>query len=276
MDEKNDSLRIDLEKVIRDKNSRLAKTLPRFVIAYLKRTIHQDEVNRILTTYAHLDPIPFIRAAFVDMGISYQAVGIEHLADNGRYLFVSNHPFGGMDRLVRCDQIYQRLRNVHIIVNCLLMYLPPLTSLFIPINKHGRQKAEYVQILKTQLDDNGPIATFPAGLCSRRIKGVVQDLAWKPSFIKNAISSGRDIVPVFFEGKLSSFFYNLANLRTFLGIKANIEMLYLADEMFKQKGKHFNIRFGTPIPCDRLAEFHSTKEASDFVRDTVYRLESEK
>lgn len=276
MNEKNDSLRIDLEKVIRDKNPRLAKTLPRFVIAYLKRIIHQDEINRILTAYAHLDSIPFIRAAFVDMGISYQAVGIERLADDGRYLFVSNHPFGGMDGLMLCDEIYKRFGKVHIIVNDLLMYLTPLKSLFIPINKHGRQKAEYVQMLKTQLDDSGPIATFPAGLCSRRIKGVVQDLAWKPSFIKNAISSGRDIVPVFFEGKLSSFFYNLANLRTFLGIKANIEMLYLADEMFKQKGKHFNIRFGTPIPCDRLKEFPSTKEASDFVRDAVYRMKQEK
>lgn len=276
MDEKNDSLRIDLEKVIRDKNPRLAKTLPRFVIAYLKKIIHQDEINRILTAYAHLDSIPFIRAAFVDMGISYQAVGIERLADDGRYLFVSNHPFGGMDGLMLCDEIYKRFGKVHIIVNDLLMYLTPLKSLFIPINKHGRQKAEYVQILKNQLDDNGPIATFPAGLCSRRIKGKVQDPAWKPSFIKNAIFSGRDIVPVFFEGRLSSFFYNLANMRTTLGVKVNLEMLYLADEMFKQKGKHFNIRFGTPIPCDQLKEFRSAKEASDFVRNAVYRLESEK
>ena len=156
------------------------------------------------------------------------------------------------------------------------MYLTPLKSLFIPINKHGRQKAEYVQILKNQLDDNGPIATFPAGLCSRRIKGKVQDPAWKPSFIKNAIFSGRDIVPVFFEGRLSSFFYNLANMRTTLGVKVNLEMLYLADEMFKQKGKHFNIRFGTPIPCDQLKEFRSAKEASDFVRNAVYRLKAEK
>ena len=125
MDEKNDSLRIDLEKVIRDKNPRLAKTLPRFVIAYLKRIIHQDEINRILTAYAHLDSIPFIRAAFVDMGISYQAVGIERLADDGRYLFVSNHPFGGMDGLMLCDEIYKRFGKVHIIVNDLLMYLTP-------------------------------------------------------------------------------------------------------------------------------------------------------
>ena len=113
MDEKNDSLRIDLEKVIRDKNPRLAKTLPRFVIAYLKRIIHQDEINRILTAYAHLDSIPFIRAAFVDMGISYQAVGIERLADDGRYLFVSNHPFGGMDGLMLCDEIYSEYRRKH-------------------------------------------------------------------------------------------------------------------------------------------------------------------
>lgn len=92
----------------------------------------------------------------------------------------------------------------------------------------------------------------PAGLCSRRIKGSVCDLPWKPSFVKNAIESRRDIVPVYFEGKLSNFFYNLSSIRTALGIKANIEMLYLADEMFSQRGRHFDIYFGEPVPWQRL------------------------
>ena len=41
-------LQVDLERVIRDKNPSLARWLPRPLLSYLKRTIHQDEINRIL------------------------------------------------------------------------------------------------------------------------------------------------------------------------------------------------------------------------------------
>ena len=200
------TLTVDLEKVIRDKNPALARLLPRFVVAYLKRTIHQDEINRILQAYSHLEPIPFIRAALADMGIRYRAVGLEKLPREGRYLFASNHPFGGMDGMMLCDELERHFGSVKIIVNDLLMHLTPLNPLFIPVNKHGRQKAQYAELFRQNLQSGVQVATFPAGLCSRRHRGVVRDCPWRPSFVKNAIESRRDVVPVYFEGELSSFF----------------------------------------------------------------------
>jgi putative hemolysin len=88
---------------------------------------------------------------------------------------------------------------------------------------------------------------FPAGLCSRKKKGKIEDLEWKKHFITKAVKHKRDIVPVHFTGRNSNFFYNLANLRVMLGIKSNIEMVYLANEMFKQKNKKIIVRFGEPI-----------------------------
>ena len=160
------TLTVDLEKVIRDKNPALARLLPRFVVAYLKRTIHQDEINRILQAYSHLEPIPFIRAALADMGIRYRAVGLEKLPREGRYLFASNHPFGGMDGMMLCDELERHFGSVKIIVNDLLMHLTPLNPLFIPVNKHGRQKAQYAELLRENLQSDVQVATFPAGLCS--------------------------------------------------------------------------------------------------------------
>ncbi|MDD3108376.1 MAG: acyltransferase [Alistipes sp.] len=267
-------LTIDLEQVIRKKNATLARLLPRFILEYLKRTIHQTEINRVLATYGHLEPIPFLRATLADMGISYHSEGLDTLPE-GRYLFASNHPFGGMDGIMLCDELGRRFGSARIIVNDLLMNLAPLRPLFVPVNKHGRQNSAYAQLFHQTLQGDLPVATFPAGLCSRRHHGIVSDTTWKPSFVKHAIESHRAIVPVLFEGQLSSFFYNLSSLRTHLGIKANLEMLYLPDEMFAQRGKHFRIRFGTPIPWQTLSETESPKVWAMRIRQCVYRLKNE-
>ena len=251
--ETNDTLQVDVDKVLADKNPGLARLLPRFVKAYLKRIVHQDEVNYVLRSFSHQPPVGFVRSTLDYMEITHRAVGLERLSLDGRYLFASNHPFGGMDGMMLCDELDNYFGSSRIIVNDILMNLKPLAPLFIPVNKHGRQNSDYAQRFRATLAGNEQIATFPAGLCSRRIKGSVCDLPWKPSFVKNAIESRRDIVPVYFEGKLSNFFYNLSSIRTALGIKANIEMLYLADEMFSQRGRHFDIYFGEPVPWQRLA-----------------------
>lgn len=268
----NDILQVDLDKVIADKNPRLARLLPRFLKRYLKRIIHQDEINHVLRSFSHQTPVEFIRSTLSYMEISYRAVGLEQLSDQGRYLFVSNHPFGGMDGMMLCDELDKRFGSGRIIVNDILMNLKPLAPLFIPVNKHGRQNSDYLRFFREALASNDQIATFPAGLCSRRIDGKICDTKWKSSFVKNAIESQRDIVPVFFEGRLSNFFYNLSSLRKRLGIKANIEMIYLPDEMFSQHGRHFDIHFGAPVPWQELAAAGSAAQHAQRIREMVYAM----
>lgn len=268
----NDILQVDLDKVIADKNPRLARLLPRFLKRYLKRIIHQDEINHVLRSFSHQTPVEFIRSTLSYMEISYRAVGLEQLSDQGRYLFVSNHPFGGMDGMMLCDELDKRFGSGRIIVNDILMNLKPLAPLFIPVNKHGRQNSDYLRFFREALASDDQIATFPAGLCSRRIDGKVCDTKWKSSFVKNAIESQRDIVPVFFEGRLSNFFYNLSSLRKRLGIKANIEMIYLPDEMFSQHGRHFDIHFGAPVPWQELAAVGSASHNAQRIREMVYAM----
>lgn len=271
----NDILQVDLDKVIADKNPRLARLLPRFLKRYLKRIIHQDEINHVLRSFSHQTSVEFIRSTLSYMEISYRAVGLEQLSDQGRYLFVSNHPFGGMDGMMLCDELDKRFGSGRIIVNDILMNLKPLAPLFIPVNKHGRQNSDYLRFFREALASNDQIATFPAGLCSRRIDGKVCDTKWKSSFVKNAIECQRDIVPVFFEGRLSNFFYNLSSFRKRLGIKANIEMIYLPDEMFSQHGRHFDIHFGTPVPWQELASAGSASQNAQRIREMVYAMAPE-
>jgi putative hemolysin len=111
-------------------------------------------------------------------------------------------------------------------------------------------------------------------LCSRKKKGVICDLQWQKSFITKAIQHKRDIIPVYFSGRNSDFFYNLSNIRKTLGIKANIEMLYLADEMFRQKGKEIDLVFGKPVSWQIFDKTRQPVEWAAWVKEQSYSLES--
>lgn len=265
-------MQVDVGNVLREKAPKAARWIPGFAVSYLRRIVHQDELNRYLADYGHLPTIEFIRACLKYMGISYHPEGLDSLDRNGRYIFASNHPFGGMDGLMLADVVASRFGDVRVVVNDILMNLTPLTPIFIPVNKHGRQNPQYAKLYNDAFASDMPIITFPAGLCSRRIRGEVTDLEWKPNFIRRAVEDERDVVPVYFEGELSNFFYRLSNLRKTLGIKANIEMLYLADEMFRQRGKDFTIRFGQPVPWRSIDDGSRPQVWCREIRRMVYDM----
>lgn len=265
-------LHINIEAVLASKSKKLARFVPSFLIRYLERIVHQDEMNEAFTRYKDVKGVDFIHTVFDYLDIKYTSSGLDSLPRDGRYLFASNHPFGGMDGMMLVDEMTAHLGPSKIIANDLLMNIVNLQSVFVPVNKHGGQSREVLAQFREVMNSDICVATFPSGLCSRMIDSQVADLEWKTTFIKDAIKSKRDIVPVYFDGRLSNFFYRLYKIRKFLGIKFNIEMLYLVDELFKQRGGRFEIRFGAPIP---LGEFENTKDlraVAALVRERVYQM----
>lgn len=266
-------MKLNIEQVLASKAPKLAKRLPRFLLRYLKKIIHQDEINQILEKNGTLSHIEFIRAGLAEMGVTWKVEGMERIPKEGRYIFASNHPFGGMDGLILAQEVDRHFgKDVRSISNDLLLFIEPLRPMFLPVNKHGKQSREAVKIFEDTFASDIPIQTFPAGLCSRRIKGKVTDLEWRPSFVKKAVQHQRDVIPVYVEGKLSNRFYNISNFRKTFGIKANLEMLYLVDEMFLQKGKHIVLHIGEPIKWQTLAEMSSPKEMTEYVRSKSYAM----
>ncbi len=264
---------IDIASVLRQKAPGLARRLPRWTVEWLRRTVREREINHILASYWELPPQEFIRACFRDWGVTYSATGLEKLDPAGRYLFAANHPFGGMDGMMLADKLIERFGDARVVVNDLLMHVEPLRPLWIPVNKHGAQNAGYARRFDDAFAGDLPILTFPAGLCSRRIGGRIADTEWKTSFLKKAAATGRTIVPVFVEGRLSDFFYRVDRIRKALGVKFNIEMLWLPDEMFSQGGKHFRLVFGDPISAAELQRFGSLREQTEEIRRKTYFLE---
>lgn len=271
MDSENTILSVDVEKVIRGKSPRLADRLPRFVINFIKRLIHQDEINRLLSDNRDYTGIEFATRILHDLDVTYNVHYSGSRPDpSGRYIFVSNHPLGGLDGMILISYIGSHFKDVRFIVNDLLMYIRPLAPVFVPVNKYGKMRHDNTRLFQDTFNSDAQILYFPAGLCSRLIDGKVSDLDWKKTFVTKAIESRRDIVPMFFSGENSGFFYRLAGLRKKLGIKVNIETFLLPDEMFRKKGSSFDLYIGDPVPYTSLTGEHSHKEWCDIIRQKSY------
>ncbi len=265
-------LLIDIEKVFSSKNPRLLKIIPSFVIRYLKRITHQDEINTFISQNSHKKGLEFSKAILDEFGVRYNTAGMENIPGSGRFLFASNHPLGGMDGIALITAVGEKFTNLKFPVNDILMNIKGLDTIFIPINKHGGHSKDAAHQMEEAYQSDAQMLMFPAGLVSRKRNGKIADLEWKKNFIKKAIQHKRDIIPVHITGRNSNFFYNLANWRKRLGIKANIEMLYLADEMYKQKGENLTIRFGQPISWEKLTNDVNAHEWAQKIKATVYDL----
>jgi 1-acyl-sn-glycerol-3-phosphate acyltransferase len=262
---------IDIENVFRQKSPNGARFIPWFVFNYLRRVIHEKEINAFLYENQHLIGVDFVDMLIGEFGARIKVSGMENLPEKGRYIIAANHPLGGLDGIALMHVVGRKRKDFLFPVNDLLLFLPTLKPLFIPINKHGSNQ-ENLQIIDDAFRSDKLILYFPAGLVSRKQNGRIEDLEWKKTFISKAKKYKRDIIPTFIDGKNSNFFYNLANIRKKLGIKANIEMLYLTDEMFKQFDKTIHIKFGKPIPFDTFDKRHNFNDWAGIVKNYVYAL----
>ena len=263
---------INVRSVIRSKSVALERFLPNFAIRYLERILHQEEINSILSAYGHLPGVEAAEALCRYFNIQISVHGLLDIPADGRYLFVSNHPLGGLDGMLLIKVIGERFPNVKFIVNDLLLNLKLFDDVFVPVNKHGRQSRDYSRLINDTYDSDAPIIYFPAGLCSRMIKGRIVDLPWKKNVFQKAVRYNRDVVPVYFSGQNSRFFYRLANVRKRLHIPFNLEMLYLPDEMFKQKGASFDVHFGMPVPHSAFTPDTTPDQWTNDMRNRVYAL----
>ncbi|MDR2811239.1 MAG: 1-acyl-sn-glycerol-3-phosphate acyltransferase [Tannerellaceae bacterium] len=266
---------IDVKQILQEKAPSLASKVPRFVINYLTRIIHQDEVNEILNRYRDKDGVDFMTELVRHFDLTLELKGEENLSREGRYIYASNHPLGGLDGVCLSAVLGNYYKGkIRYLVNDILLFIPNFRSIFIPINKHGMQGKRTASLTDDAYASDNQIITFPAGLCSRKIKGKIIDLEWKKSFIRKAIEYRRDVIPVHFEGENSNFFYRLANLRKKVGIKTNLEMLYLSDELFRNQHASFRIYFGKPIPWQTFDNSKKITEWVEWVREQAYNLKN--
>ena len=268
-----ENILLDVNEVIAAKSPLLHKLLPGFVIRYFEKLVRQKELNYYLITYGHLIGVDFIEAVLKDMNTKLELRGLENIPEKGKCLIASNHPLGGLDGLALMLAVSRVRKDILFPVNDILLNIKTLEVLFIPINKLG-SNAQNIQILNDTFASEKLICYFPFGLVSRKKNGKIMDLEWKTTFLTKARKFERDIIPTHISGRNTNFFYNLANIRKKLGIKANLEMMFLPDELVKQSDQTLTITFGKPVPYQFFDKRHSVAEWAELMRQYVYLIGS--
>ena len=263
---------LDLEQVIKSKAGKKAKYIPKFVINWFKRFVHIDFINEYLKEgYVGVE---FCENAVKYLGVELEIAGLENLPKDGRtYTFVSNHPLGAIDGVTLGAVIGRQYDGkIKYMLNDLLMNLKGMAPLGIPVNKLGGQARNLPKLVNEVYNSDNQMLVFPAGLCSRKIDGKIQDVEWGKSFIKKSRETGRDIVPIHFEGENSKRFYRIANWQKKLGLKFNFAMMLLPDEMYKSKGRKYKITIGKPVPISSMDRSKTDLEWAQEIRKHVYEL----
>jgi putative hemolysin len=116
------------------------------------------------------------------------------------------------------------------------------------------------------------VLIFPAGLVSRKQEEGIKDLLWKKSFVAKAKQYQLPVIPTHISGRNSSFFYNLANLRKKIGVKVNLEMFWLVDEMYKQRRGKIHISLGKPVHYTYFDNSKTDAAWADHMKSKVYEL----
>ncbi len=241
---------IDIDDILRSKLGDRAKYVPHFATRWLKKITHQDEVNQFLWESKDLTGVDWLEACVQYLDVSLEVKGRENLPNqqDGRlYIFASNHPLGGVDGVALGAIIGRHYGGrIKYLLNDLLMNLPGLRPLGIGINKTGKQSRNFPAMVDAAFQSDNHIIMFPAGLCSRKINGQIRDIPWKKTFITKSVEYQRDVIPIHFEGRNSDRFYRIANICKALKLKFNVAMLFLVDEMYRNRHKTFRVTIGKP------------------------------
>ena len=268
---------LDLDQILKNKMGARAKWVPQFLVNALKRLIHQDWLNVFIEREGEITGVQWVKDCLDYINVKVEVVGAENLpaVDAAPCTFVSNHPLGGADGVALGAILGERYDGrIKLFVNDLLMNLHGLAPLCVPVNKTGGQSRRLPELIKAAFDSENHVVTFPAGLCSRKIDGEIQDLPWKKTFITKSVETHRDVVPLFFEGKNSPRFYRIATWCKRLGMKFNLAMLYLPDELVKAGGKTFRVHVGKPIPWQTFTADKTVQEWTEYVRQQSYSLQN--
>jgi 1-acyl-sn-glycerol-3-phosphate acyltransferase len=261
---------VDIEKIIGSKNPKLLKWMPGFVLRYIKHILHEDYVNAFMKEHGHLRDLDFVHKVMEVFNTKVVVKGIENIPAEGGFILASNHPLGGFDGLALMQAVGMKRKDIRFLVNDILLSLGTMDNLFVAVNKHGSQHAK-AKIEEAYASEHA-VLIFPAGLVSRKNDGVIRDLEWKKSFIVKSLQYKKPVVPCFIEGKNSSWFYNLSLWRRRLGIKANIEMFYLVDEMYRQRDQTITIIFDQPVPSNKFDSSRTPIKWAAQMKEHIYAL----
>ncbi len=247
------------------------ESIARFLMLLLKFNKLNKAYSRALKT----DGMKFIKALINELEIKYEIDDSEllRIPENGPFITVSNHPYGGIDGLLLLDAIASRRGDFRVLPNFLLKKIEPISEYILPINPFENEIDKDTVIQATRealahLEGGSPLGIFPAGEVSifNDEWTNVTDRKWKSSALKFIREAEVPVVPVYFEGANSRIFHLLGM------IHPGLQTIRLPSELLNKKNKVIKIRIGNPVTTKDQKEFSDLYRYGRFLRAKTYSL----
>ncbi len=163
--------KVDIDEMLRTKAPGPYKFIPGFVIRWVKKAVHEKDINDFLSEHGHTRDLDFIQASIEHLGADVIIKGIENIPRTGGYIFASNHPLGGLDGLAIINSIAKVRTDIKFFVNELLLELKQLDNILVPVNINGNSTRKMLSDVDKIYSSEMAIPIFPAGMVSRKFKG---------------------------------------------------------------------------------------------------------
>lgn len=252
-------------------------SLAELVARSVARLLALDELER---TYRRVgptaSPTEFFGRVLQQLGVSIDCPESDRarLPDSGPCIFVSNHPYGGLDGIVLASLIGARRGDLRILANELLHRIPELESMVLPLDVFGGSAAVFRNLgslrrARDWLAGGHSLLLFPSGEVSHlhtSLGGVV-DPPWRESaaWLLAQVPECR-VVPLYIEGTNSAAF-QLAGL-----LHPLMRTAMLPREMLNKSGRRIRVIIGEALG-PRLAErLDSAPALTRFLRMQTYLL----
>lgn len=231
-----------------------------------------DKVNALYGRCCHARGYRFSTLLLDDLKITPKIINPEMLEQfpQSGFITVSNHPFGAIDGIALISVFGSIRPDYKVMVNSLLNYIEAMSPNFIAVEPYVTKKGSRVNMqgikdTLVHLKEGHPMGFFPAGGVSKIQHNLrIQDKPWAENVIRLIQLAKLPVIPVYFHGHNTLFFYLLGM------ISWRIRTLRLIPEVFHARGRTLCISLGEPIPVEVLQKYAQPSDLGAFLRSKTY------
>lgn len=239
------------------------------LIGFIRRLWKEPTLHHFASLNSKVQGADYVQKGFdyLNFSIAVKKAYQQPPPKKGPLIVVANHPIGSLDG-VGLLRVFSDLRpDCKVVANALLQQVEPMQSVIIGAdNLSGKGLRQTITAMNQHLAKQGCLLLFPAGKVSRVYHGKIQDDVWHEAFIKMAAKHNASIVPVYFSGQNSRFFYWLSK------VCFPLSTLWLIRELYKFRNQSITAVIGETINPKHLSEQGSVRDQAKFVRECVYHL----
>ena len=245
-----------------------------FIGWLLLRVLRISALNRIYNKNKNKSDLDFLNGVLDDCEIKFEIPeeDLKRIPKEGPFITISNHPLGGVDRILLLKLLLEKRADYKIIANFLLHRIEPLKPYVMPVNpfenrKDAKSSVAGIKNALLHLKEGKPLGIFPAGEVSTYKDGKLNvDKPWEEGAVRLIKKANVPIIPIYFHAKNSRLFYLLSK------VSDTLRTAKLPSEVISQGGRVIKVRIGKPISVKDQAEFKEIPAFYEFIRKKTYML----